>query len=92
MENFSIEEVIGRLKLVDDHDEMIPNESVTFGSKLLYIEEQWLACQKEKNKKARAHLESTTNVHGRGARLVEAVVARQEVTSANVRRTTMKPT
>jgi hypothetical protein len=87
LENFSIEEVIGRLKLVDDHD-----ESVTFGSKLLYIEEQWLACQKEKNKKARAHLESTTNVHGRGARLVEAVVARQEVTSANVRRTTMKPT
>ena len=39
MENFSIEDVTGRLKLVDDHDEMIPSELVTIGSKLLYIEE-----------------------------------------------------
>jgi hypothetical protein len=50
----SIEEVTGRLKAVDDHEEAPPVNPVSINGKLLFTEEQWLARQKEKKK--RAHL------------------------------------
>jgi hypothetical protein len=48
----SIEEVTGRLKAVDDHEEAPPVNPVSINGKLLFTEEQWLARQKEKKKQA----------------------------------------
>ena len=39
----SIEEVMGRLKAIDNREQLSPSEPVTIGGKLLFIEEQWLA-------------------------------------------------
>ena len=41
----SIEEVTGRLKAVDNREQLPPSEPVTISGKLLFIEEQWLAHQ-----------------------------------------------
>jgi hypothetical protein len=41
----SIEEVTGRLKAVDNREQLPPSEPVTIGGKLLFTEEQWLARQ-----------------------------------------------
>jgi hypothetical protein len=48
LSTLSIEEVTSRLKVMDDRDEAPPTNSVTNVGKLLIIEEQWLAHQKEK--------------------------------------------
>ena len=45
----SIEEVTGRLKAVDNREQLPPSEPVTIGGKLLFTEEQWLARQRERN-------------------------------------------
>ena len=42
-EDLSIEEVIGRLKAVEDHEEVPPIKLVAISDKLLYTEERWLA-------------------------------------------------
>ena len=42
-EELTIEEVTGRLKMVDDCDEAPPTELITVGGKLMYTKEQWLA-------------------------------------------------
>jgi len=42
-EELTIEEVTGRLKMVDDRDEAPPTEPITVGGKLMYTKEQWLA-------------------------------------------------
>jgi hypothetical protein len=39
----SIEEVTGRLKAIDNHEQLASSEPVTIGGKLLFTEEQWLA-------------------------------------------------
>jgi hypothetical protein len=44
----SIEEVTRRLKAVDNHEEASPANPVSIDGKLLFTEEQWLTCQKEK--------------------------------------------
>jgi hypothetical protein len=41
----SIEEVIGRLKDVDNRKQLPPSEPVTIGGKVLFTEEQWLTHQ-----------------------------------------------
>ena len=46
----SIEEVMGRLKAVDNHEQLPPSEPVTIGGKLLFTEEQWLTRQRERKK------------------------------------------
>jgi len=46
-EDLTIEEVIGRLKAVDNRDEGPLTESITVCGKLMYTEEQWLAWRKE---------------------------------------------
>jgi hypothetical protein len=46
----SIEEVMGRLKAVDNHEQLPPLEPVTISGKLLFTEEQWLAHQRERKK------------------------------------------
>jgi len=46
----SIEEVMGRLKAVDNREQLSPSEPVTIGGKLLFTEEQWLARQWERKK------------------------------------------
>ena len=46
----SIEEVTGRLKAVDNREQLPPSELVTIGGKLLFTEEQWLARQRERKK------------------------------------------
>ena len=46
----SIEEVMGRLKAVDNREQLSPSEPVTIGGKLLFTEEQWLAHQREQKK------------------------------------------
>jgi hypothetical protein len=46
----SIEEVTGRLKAVDNREQLPLSEPVTIGGKLLFIEEQWLARQQERKK------------------------------------------
>jgi hypothetical protein len=46
----SIEEVTGRLKAVDNREQLPPSEPVTIGGKLLFTEEQWLARQRERKK------------------------------------------
>ena len=46
----SIEEVTGRLKAVDNREQLRPSEPVTIGGKLLFTEEQWLARQREQKK------------------------------------------
>jgi len=46
----SIEEVMGRLKAVDNREQLPPSEPVTIGGKLLFTEEQWLARQRERKK------------------------------------------
>jgi hypothetical protein len=38
----SIEEVMGRLKAIDNHEQLSPSKPVTIGGKLLFTEEQWL--------------------------------------------------
>ena len=43
-------EVTGKLKTVDDLKEEPPTEPISIGGKLMYIEEQWIARQKEKKK------------------------------------------
>jgi hypothetical protein len=45
-----IEEVIDRLKAVDDRDEAQPTNSVTSDGKLLFTKEHWLARLKEMKK------------------------------------------
>jgi hypothetical protein len=50
LSTLSIEEVIGRLKAVDDREEAPPANPVYVTGKLLFTEEQWLARQKEKKK------------------------------------------
>jgi hypothetical protein len=47
----SIEEVTGRLKAVDNREQLPPSEPVTIGGKLLFTEEQWLARQRERKKR-----------------------------------------
>lgn len=42
-EDLSIEEVIGRLKAMEDNEEVPPIKLVAISDKLLYTEEQWLA-------------------------------------------------
>jgi len=44
----SIEEVMGRLKAIDNREQLSPSEPVTIGGKLLFTEEQWLARQRER--------------------------------------------
>jgi hypothetical protein len=39
----SIEEMMGRLKAVDNHEQLPPSEPITIGGNLLFTEEQWLA-------------------------------------------------
>ena len=46
----SIDEVMGRLKAVDNREQLPPLEPVTIGGKLLFTEEQWLARQRERKK------------------------------------------
>jgi hypothetical protein len=46
----SIEEVTGRLKAVDNHEQLPPSEPITIDGKLLFTEEQWLARQRERKK------------------------------------------
>jgi hypothetical protein len=46
----SIEEVTGHLKAVDNHKQLPLSEPINIGSKLLFIEEQWLARQRERKK------------------------------------------
>jgi uncharacterized protein YhaN len=46
----SIEEVMGRLKAIDNCEQLPPSEPVTIGGKLLLTEEQWLASQRERKK------------------------------------------
>ncbi|XP_066341742.1 uncharacterized protein [Miscanthus floridulus] len=46
----SIEEVTGRLKAVDNREQLPLSEPVTIGGKLLFTEEQWLARQRERKK------------------------------------------
>jgi hypothetical protein len=46
----TIEEVTGRLKDVNNREQLPPSELVTIGGKLLFIDEQWLACQREQKK------------------------------------------
>jgi hypothetical protein len=41
----SIEEVMGRLKAVDNCEQLPPSEPITIGGKFLFTEEQWLARQ-----------------------------------------------
>ena len=48
----SIEEVTGRLKAIDNHEKLPPSELITISGKLLFIEEQWLACQRERKEEA----------------------------------------
>jgi len=48
-QDLTIEEVIGRLKTVDDLDDDPAHEPVSVGGKLMLTEEQWLACQKKKD-------------------------------------------
>ena len=43
----SIEEVMGRLKVVDNREQLPPSESVTIDGTFLLTEEQWLARQRE---------------------------------------------
>jgi hypothetical protein len=47
-QDLTIEEVIGRLKTVDDLEEEFASEPVSIGGKLMLTEEQWLAWQKKK--------------------------------------------
>jgi hypothetical protein len=49
LSKLSIEDVTGRLKAVDDHNEPA-SDPVSIGGKLLFTEEQWLARQKERKK------------------------------------------
>jgi hypothetical protein len=46
----STEKVTGRLKAVDNHEQLPPSEPVTIGGKLLFTKEQWLARQREQKK------------------------------------------
>jgi hypothetical protein len=48
LSTLSIEEVTGRIKTVDDREEAPPTNPVSVDGKLLFSEEQWLACQKKK--------------------------------------------
>jgi uncharacterized membrane protein YgcG len=50
LSTLSIEEVTGRLKAVDDHEEAPPANPASTDGKLLVIEEQRLARQNEKKK------------------------------------------
>jgi hypothetical protein len=50
LSTLSIEEVTGRLKAVDDREEEPPTNPISANGKLLFTEEQWLTCQKEKKK------------------------------------------
>jgi hypothetical protein len=50
LSTMSIEEVTGRLKAVDDHEEVPLANPISANGKLLFTEEQWLARQKEKKK------------------------------------------
>jgi hypothetical protein len=43
-----IEEVTGRVKVVDDHEEPLPANLISVEGKLLFIEERWLTRQNEK--------------------------------------------
>jgi hypothetical protein len=47
----SIEEVTGRLKAVDNREQLPPSEPITIGGKLLFNEEEWLARQWEWKKR-----------------------------------------
>ena len=40
----------GRLKAVDNREQLPPSEPVTIGGKLLFTEEQWLARQRQRKK------------------------------------------
>jgi hypothetical protein len=46
----SIEEVTGRLKAVDNREQLPPSKPVTISGKLLFTKEQWLALQRERKK------------------------------------------
>jgi hypothetical protein len=46
----SIEEMMGCLKAVDNHEQLPPSEPITIGGNLLFTEEQWLASQRERKK------------------------------------------
>jgi hypothetical protein len=63
-EDLTIEEVMGRLKAVDDREEAPPTESVTISGKLLYTKEQWLARQKEKGEGTNTSKERHRRPHG----------------------------
>ncbi|XP_066164603.1 uncharacterized protein [Oryza sativa Japonica Group] len=43
----TIEEVMGRLKAVDNRKQLPPSEPITIGGKLFFTKEQWLARQQE---------------------------------------------
>jgi hypothetical protein len=45
-----IEDVTGRLKSIDHCEHLPPSELATIGGKLLFIEEQWRSCEKERKK------------------------------------------
>lgn len=49
-EELTLEEMTGRLKAVDDHEEQAPTEPITVGGKLMYTEEQWRARWKKEKK------------------------------------------
>jgi hypothetical protein len=48
LSSLSIEEVIGRLKAVDDRNESPPADPVSISGKMLFTKDQWLARQKER--------------------------------------------
>jgi hypothetical protein len=48
LSTLSIEEVIGRLTAVDDHNKASPTNIITNDGKLLFTDEQWLTHQKDK--------------------------------------------
>jgi hypothetical protein len=46
----TIEEAIGRLKMVDGDEPQAPSGPITIGGKLHLTREQWEACQGDKKK------------------------------------------
>ena len=48
--DLSIEEVTGRLKAVNNREQLPPSKPITIGGKLLFTEEQWLVRQRERKK------------------------------------------
>jgi hypothetical protein len=73
-----------RLKSVDDREGAPPANPVSADGKLLFTDEQWLACQKEKKSK-RARLRPRIVTDNCARRAVTAVEKREVVAAGNAR-------